>query len=141
MWNLFFSGLPFILPSTCTRGSIRDGIFLLCTSSFLQFPTFPKPLNIERTLRRFTFQPFFFCQKVFTQVEKIRLCEHPCWRLMLHYRQQNGIDFKYCWWLCKNRTVSIDENMTNSLPNNTRKLFREIAYFVLSNDKDVKFMK
>lgn len=44
---------------------IRDGIFLLCTSLLLQFPTFPKPLSIERTLRRFTLQLLFLYAKKF----------------------------------------------------------------------------
>lgn len=68
---------------------VPDGIFRLCTSLLLQFPTFPKPVSIERALRRFYSPTFLSLPKGFcTSLWEIILRPKSPWRLIMHYQQQ-----------------------------------------------------
>lgn len=125
-FDLFLSGIvkPFFSSglssslSTYTHGSIYNLYAMefffsvrVRPFNFLRFPShwaskehcvalsFNLSFSVERFLHRF--------------VKKDFATDQRSWRLILHYRQQ--IDNWLQIWLCGNRTVSIDEDMTNSL--------------------------
>lgn len=96
----------------CTRWNFSS----LSTSSPLQFPTFPKPLSIGRTLRRLPFFAKRFLRRSVREDFATRLRRD--WYCIIDNRSTT--DLKCRRWLCGNRIVSINESAVDSLWNEMR---------------------